>query len=146
MKAIETNYDGILFRSKLEARWAVLFKSAKIEYVYEPECFVLSCGKKYMPDFYLPEFDYFFEVKPNLDWLNDPYHTDRYENFDHALCVLSGNYPSNGQFYSFYCGGCSLVFIDFTNREFVKSKADIIKAINNDRPHVSRARNTRFWT
>lgn len=145
MKAIETTYDGILFRSKLEARWAALFKSAKLEYVYEPECFELSCGLKYMPDFYLPEFKCYFEVKPNNDWVDNKYHTDRYEDFDDYLCILSGNYPSNGQFCSFFCGGVQLIFIDFTNRRFVTSKDDIIKAIKADRPHVSYARNIRFW-
>lgn len=55
MKAIETEYDGYKFRSRLEARWAVVFNAAKIKYQYEPEGFILSDGTKYLPDFYLPE-------------------------------------------------------------------------------------------
>jgi len=53
--AIETVYDGYRFRSRLEARWAVFFKAAGIRYIYEPECFRLSSGELYLPDFYLPD-------------------------------------------------------------------------------------------
>ena len=42
LKAIETFYNGYRFRSRLEARWAVFFDSAGIEYVYEPEGFKLD--------------------------------------------------------------------------------------------------------
>lgn len=63
MKSIETVYNGYRFRSRLEARWAVFFDSAGIQYNYEPEGFELSDGTKYLPDFYLPESDTFFEVK-----------------------------------------------------------------------------------
>ena len=36
IRAIETSYDGYRFRSRLEARWAVFFNEAGIEYQYEP--------------------------------------------------------------------------------------------------------------
>ena len=39
IKAIETVYNGYRFRSRLEARWAVFFEAAGIEYEYEPEGF-----------------------------------------------------------------------------------------------------------
>ena len=51
IKAIETVYNGYRFRSRLEARWAVFFDAAGVEYEYEPECFVLPSGKRYLPDF-----------------------------------------------------------------------------------------------
>jgi hypothetical protein len=72
--AIETVYDGYRFRSRLEARWAVFFKTAGIRYIYEPECFRLPSGKLYLPDFYLPEVNMrttedkggiYVEVKPS---------------------------------------------------------------------------------
>lgn len=62
IKAIETEYKGYRFRSRLEARWAVFFDTAGINWEYEPEGFEFN-GKRYLPDFYLPDFDYFFEVK-----------------------------------------------------------------------------------
>ena len=54
IRAIETSYDGYRFRSRLEARWAVFFNAAGIEYQYEPEGFILEDGSWYLPDFYLP--------------------------------------------------------------------------------------------
>jgi hypothetical protein len=53
MKAIETNYDGYRFRSRLEAKWAHFFNLAGVRYDYEIEGFVVN-GKPYLPDFYLP--------------------------------------------------------------------------------------------
>ena len=63
MKAIQTEYKGYLFRSRLEARWAVFFDACGIRWEYEPEGIVLSDGSFYLPDFYLPDFHCYFEVK-----------------------------------------------------------------------------------
>ena len=64
MKAIDTLYNGNFFRSRMEARWAVFFDAAGIKYDYEPEGFILDNGHKYLPDFYLPQFGCYAEVKP----------------------------------------------------------------------------------
>lgn len=66
MKAIETIYKNITFRSRLEARWAVFFDGIGIEWVYEDEGFDLGNGIWYLPDFWLPTFNggMFAEVKP----------------------------------------------------------------------------------
>ena len=64
IKAIETQYNGYRFRSRLEARWAVFFDTANIRYQYEPEGFVLHDGTRYLPDFYLPDFEIYVEIKP----------------------------------------------------------------------------------
>ena len=65
IQAIETFYDGCRFRSRLEARWAVFFNNAGIRYVYEPEGFYEfgDRGAQYLPDFYLPVYDIYAEVK-----------------------------------------------------------------------------------
>lgn len=63
IKAIETEYNGYRFRSRLEARWAVFFDAAGIRYVYEPEGFQLEDGTMYLPDFYLPILGIYVEVK-----------------------------------------------------------------------------------
>lgn len=71
MKAIETLYRGYRFRSRLEARWAVLFDAAGIRWEYEPQGFVLADGSSYLPDFWLPDLDggTWAEVKGNSrDW------------------------------------------------------------------------------
>lgn len=63
MKAIETEYNGYKFRSRLEARWAYFFDLLGIEYEYEPEGIEIDEKTKYLPDFFLPHFHCFFEVK-----------------------------------------------------------------------------------
>ena len=63
MDAKETEYKGYRFRSRLEARWAVFFDALDIDYEYEPEGFVLSNKQTYLPDFYLPFYNVYVEVK-----------------------------------------------------------------------------------
>ena len=67
IKPIETNYNGHRFRSRLEARVAVLFDKLNMKYEYESEGFELNNGIKYLPDFYLPEEDLYVEVKPQRE-------------------------------------------------------------------------------
>jgi hypothetical protein len=75
-RAIETRYKGRRFRSRLEARWAVVFETLGIKWDYEPEGFELGAGLRYLPDF-LVHFDptssvvkqwpgagYWIEIKP----------------------------------------------------------------------------------
>lgn len=72
IKPIETEYNGYRFRSRLEARWAVFFDNAGIEYEYETEGYELQNGNRYLPDFYLPSFDLHVEVKRNtLDGIKE---------------------------------------------------------------------------
>lgn len=52
-------------RSKTEARWAVYFDQLGIKWNYEPEPFDFGEGIFYLPDFYLPEFKTYAEVKPD---------------------------------------------------------------------------------
>lgn len=63
----KTEYGGIQFRSRIEARWAVFFDSLGIKWGYEPldekvgpDYLTIT----YMPDFYLEQQDMFIEVKP----------------------------------------------------------------------------------
>ena len=63
IKPIETHYKDYRFRSRLEARWAVFFDALGIKWQYEPEGLRLGNGTLYLPDFYLPECNTFFEVK-----------------------------------------------------------------------------------
>lgn len=69
MKAIETEYNGVRFRSRLEARWAVFFDALGIKWEFEPEGYEFTPAwtttrVKYVPDFWLPQFQCYFEVKP----------------------------------------------------------------------------------
>ena len=53
IKAIQTEYQGYLFRSRLEARWAVFFDACGVKWEYEPEGYDLGHGIYYLPDFLL---------------------------------------------------------------------------------------------
>lgn len=81
LKALPTLWNGITFRSRGEARWAVFFDKAGIDWEYEKEGFDVG-GRWYLPDFYLPEFPFWFEVKPD----------ETEEDLAHfgELCRLSG--------------------------------------------------------
>lgn len=72
IKAIETEYKGYRFRSRLEARWAVFFDACRVRWEYEPEGFMLPNGKYYLPDFLLHNVegraagDLYVEVKGKM--------------------------------------------------------------------------------
>lgn len=65
IEPLQTDYNHIKFRSRTEARWALFFDLCGIKYIYEYEGYELDSGY-YLPDFYLPDLDCFFEVKPDL--------------------------------------------------------------------------------
>lgn len=66
IKPINTIFKGYRFRSRLEARWAVFFDAAQINFEYELDGFQLSNGAQYLPDFFLPDLGIFVEVKPPI--------------------------------------------------------------------------------
>lgn len=94
IKAIETEYAGCRFRSRLEARWAVAFDHLGIEWEHEPEGFETSAGR-YLPDFRLngnkitPGWSGWFEVKPP-DHGHDPRHDAFVRGSGERLIVAAG--------------------------------------------------------
>jgi len=70
LQAIETRYAGRRFRSRREARWAILFDELDLDWRYEPEGYVLPGNVHYLVDFelHLPggRIQY-VEVKPDLE-------------------------------------------------------------------------------
>ena len=69
IKAIETRYKGYRFRSRLEARWSVLFDALGIEWEYEKEGYDLGCWGYYLPDFEIKTTKgnrWFVEVKGDM--------------------------------------------------------------------------------
>ena len=94
IKSINTKYNGYLFRSRLEARWAVFFDAAGIDYIYEPEGFELEDGTRYLPDFYLPEYDWYVEVKPPRENAADEINrARRFVGEKIKVLLLLGNLP-----------------------------------------------------
>ena len=58
INAIETFHAGHRFRSRLEARWAVVFDSLNIRWEYEPQGYLVGENRRpYLPDFYCPTPD-----------------------------------------------------------------------------------------
>ncbi|MBI4739893.1 hypothetical protein HY772_10275 [Candidatus Woesearchaeota archaeon] len=57
-------YNGVRFRSRLEAKWAVFWDALGVRYFYEYEGFELPSGR-YVPDFWLPHLEIWVEIKPN---------------------------------------------------------------------------------
>lgn len=61
-RAIQTRYGGLRLRSRTEARWCVFFDAIGIRFRYEAEGYLIRSGS-YLPDFWLPDLNLFFEVK-----------------------------------------------------------------------------------
>jgi hypothetical protein len=64
-KAIPTRYGGCLFRSRLEARWAIYFDHLKLRWMHEREAFDLGPLGRYLPDFWFSDLNCWGEVKPS---------------------------------------------------------------------------------
>lgn len=71
IKALDTEYAGYLFRSRIEARWAVYFDKMRVSWEYEPTGLDLGSLGWYLPDFYLPAYDAYIEIKPNKSALKE---------------------------------------------------------------------------
>lgn len=59
IKPIETSYKGYRFRSRTEARWAIVFDELNLKWEYEKEGYDLTGYGWYLPDFNFPK-------QPNL--------------------------------------------------------------------------------
>lgn len=70
IQAIDTIYNGYKFRSRLEARWALFFDALNIPYQYEVQGYDIN-GIWYLPDFWMPEWNCWLEIKPTIPNLRD---------------------------------------------------------------------------
>lgn len=64
--SLRTEYRGTIYRSRLEARWAVFLDALDVPHLYEPEAFDLGDGTAYLCDFKLPASRIWIEIKPTL--------------------------------------------------------------------------------
>lgn len=63
IKAIPTSFNGVKYKSRLEARFAETLCDAGVQFVYEKP---FPCSRQgYIPDFYLSLWDLYVEIKPN---------------------------------------------------------------------------------
>lgn len=68
VQPIETEYAGCRFRSRLEARWAVVLDAKGFVWEYEPEGFETPCGR-YLPDFRVTLLSPGPDGEPHRVWL-----------------------------------------------------------------------------
>lgn len=102
IKAIPTCYKGINFRSRLEARWAIIFDRLGIDWRYETEGYDIQIEEgysiRYLPDFVLyggsvrcPKALY-VEVKGNMQ-TDDAFKIEAFSAY-YPIYVV-GNIPQN---------------------------------------------------
>lgn len=104
IRAKQTLYRGILFRSMLEARWAVLMDLIGLRFEYEPKQFQVNCGY-YLPDFWLPDIGVWLELKP--DAITGPSADERVKaqavaDIDKNPCFIVCGFPDGHNAASFY--------------------------------------------
>lgn len=59
-------FNGTRMRSSWEVNIARLLTLEKIPFLYEPKRFVIDENTTYLPDFFLPDYNAFLEVKGRL--------------------------------------------------------------------------------
>lgn len=135
MKAIPTEYNGITFRSKLEAKYAKHFDEAGIKFLYEIEGYQLP-KTWYLPDFFLPDLNWFPEVK-------GPHHEREQKPFELAKAIVSTEWRT--PFSAEFSRAISQLGLDdedgFTARELKEFKANVIEtqvAIGDVRGQIRR--------
>jgi hypothetical protein len=90
-KAKQTLFRGIWYRSRSEAKWAYVFWALGLPAYYEPSTYKLPSGN-YLPDFWLPTLESYFEVKP-FD-VDDTRHVELGVTRGKRVFVASGDLPT----------------------------------------------------
>jgi hypothetical protein len=99
MQPIQTRAYGRLFRSRTEARWAVAFTEARIDWHYELEGFHLPHGL-YLPDFWLPQVNMWAEVKGQAFTLEELHKAHDLANQTQRSVLLLVGPPANAAYYA----------------------------------------------
>lgn len=114
LRAITTRYKNHSFRSRLEARYAVYFDHLGIKWEYEPEGFELGNGLRYLPDFWLPEWGIWIEVKPTEPDAAGTEKARRLADAHSAVVIMVGEpkaeHFSGNLFFGWDCGESSAGF------------------------------------
>lgn len=93
---IETRFRGYHFRSRLEARWCVLFEELRLRWEYEPQGYQLASGY-YLPDFFVNDWKTWVEIKPWLAATDVALHCAKIRDLEKATsqCALVVYGPPN---------------------------------------------------
>lgn len=106
IKPIETEYKGDLFRSRLEARWAVFFDCVNLKYQYEPDGYQIG-DIRYLPDFYLPDLDSFVEIKPYEPPIDELRKVQAFADYKSIILIVGQPYAT----FDRYGAGDSLEYV-----------------------------------
>jgi len=131
IRPIPTFYDGTMFRSRLEARWAHFFNLCKIKWQYELEGYEFD-DSRYLPDFYLPDTKLFIEIKPNLNFLKEDLVVKKISEFSQKSkdkLLVFVDIPTKAKYYWFagftdintgkpFLSECALVWLLNTKGEY----------------------------
>jgi len=133
IKAIQTEYNQLLFRSRIEARWAYTFDLLSLPYEYEKEGYDLPSGR-YLPDFWMPTLKKWVEIKgESPDKHEEKLAYELADATDSPVVLLFGTIPTGidpgGSGYVYFphegwdagyalceCPKCGLVGIEFDGR------------------------------
>lgn len=95
-----TEYYGTLFRTLLEARWAVFFNTLDNQCHYAPDGWQIGNPEHYRPQLWIQRFDgdIYLEVQPewNRDNRQPMLHTNP-EIAEHHVYLAAGELPAEGQ-------------------------------------------------
>lgn len=131
-RAIPALYNGITYKSQLEARWAVFFDTLCLPFEYEPEGFELETASgivRYRPDFYLSAMKSdgtvgtWLEIKPFAPLPEEETKAEALAiHTGHTVFILQGppanhigfkmdlnGYPPDQPFVFSQCGRCCVV-------------------------------------
>lgn len=93
LKPIPQEHDGVVYRSRTEARWAEFFRLTLTPFQYELEGFQLGAAW-YVPDFWLTEAEAFFEVKGGQPTLPERYKATQLARQSEQPVVIACGNPS----------------------------------------------------
>jgi hypothetical protein len=126
IQPIRTKYAGVLFRSRQEARWAVLFDGIGLDWQYEAEGYQLP-SQWYVPDFWLPQIKCFAEVKgaaEQWDKISNKKACELCETTLHpVMCCIE------------ITSGRQLIWTMFHDREWLHC-VDLVDSLKNGRPTI----------
>lgn len=114
---IPTKYDGIKFRSKTEAHWAVVFNELKIKWEYEKEG--AGDGREgYCPDFYFTDWGIWVEIKGKVPTIEEERKAQKFAVFkQEVVYILFGSVPRKVEY------GCENERV-FLPREMILNNED----------------------
>lgn len=91
-QALQTRHSGYLFRSRQESRTAVLLESLGVQYEYERQGYDLGRAGWYLPDFWLPDYNAWIEVKGAIPTTEERYRAKGLAALSYPVYIIYGGF------------------------------------------------------